>query len=49
MWEAFVVLFVGLPSFIWQLITKKEKRQFFDDLVLAIIIAIVIYILFHLF
>ncbi|HEY4477950.1 MAG TPA: hypothetical protein VJB09_01600 [Candidatus Paceibacterota bacterium] len=45
MWETFVVMIFGLPAFLWQVITKEEKRTLFDDLVLAIMIAIVIYIL----
>jgi hypothetical protein len=47
MWEAFIVMLFGLPAFLWQVITKKEKKTLVDDLVLAIMIAIVIYILFH--
>ncbi|MBP6866144.1 MAG: hypothetical protein KBC12_01215 [Candidatus Pacebacteria bacterium] len=49
MWEAFVVMIFGLPAFLWQVITKEEKRTLFDDLVLAIMIAIVIYILANIF
>ncbi len=49
MWEAFIVMIFGLPAFLWQVITKEEKRTLFDDLVLAIMIAIVIYILANIF